>query len=119
MIRATTQRSFQRLFESGTAIGLSDAELLDRVRSGPDGRASLEALVLRHGPMVLRICRDVLGDEHEAEDAFQAAFLVLVHKAGSLWVKDSLGPWRHAVALRVAAGARASAAPASPPPRGS
>jgi RNA polymerase sigma factor (sigma-70 family) len=110
MIRATTQRSFQRLFESGTAIGLSDAELLDRVRSGPDGRASLEALVLRHGPMVLRICRDVLGDEHEAEDAFQATFLVMVRKGTGVRVGGSLGPWLHGVASRVARHARSDVA---------
>ena len=59
---------------------------------------------------MLHACRAALRDEHDAQDAFQATFLVLVHKAGSLWVRDSLGPWLHAVALRVAAGARVSSA---------
>ena len=56
--------------------------------------------------MVLRVCRAVLRDSHDADDAFQATFLVLVRRAGSLWVRDSLGPWLHQVAHR-AASARA------------
>src|SRR5262249_56514052 len=68
------------------------------------------ALVARHGPMVLGACRAALGGEHDAQDAFQAVFLVLVQRARSLWVRDSLGPWLHAVAMRVAAGVRASSA---------
>ena len=59
--------------------------------------------------MVLRLCRSVLRDEHEAQDAFQATFLVLAQKAKSLCVRDSLGPWIHSVAYRVAACARAAA----------
>ena len=55
-------------------------------------------LVERHGPMVLRVCRAILRHEHETEDAFQATFLVLVRKADSLWVRDSLGPWLYRVA---------------------
>ena len=60
--------------------------------------------------MVLRVCRHALGDPNDAEDAFQATFLVLVRKARSLWVRDSLGPWLHRVAHRVATRARLSAA---------
>src|SRR3954462_9287271 len=60
--------------------------------------------------MVLRVCRSVLRDEHEAHDAFQATFLVLVRRAGTLWVRDSLGPWLHQVACRVASCARSAAA---------
>jgi RNA polymerase sigma factor (sigma-70 family) len=67
-------------------------------------------LVERHGPLVLRVCRSVLRDEHAAHDAFQATFLVLVDKGHSLWVSDSLAPWLHAVAYRVALCARGSAA---------
>jgi len=68
------------------------------------------ALIERHGPMVLRTCRSILRDEHAVEDAFQATFLVCFRRAGSLWVRDSLGPWLHQVALRVASAARAAAA---------
>ena len=60
--------------------------------------------------MVLHVCRAILRDEHDAEDAFQATFLVLVRKAGSLWVRDSLGPWLHQVACRAARAARSAAA---------
>src|SRR5262249_47976309 len=67
------------------------------------------ALVDRHGPMVWGVCRRVLGDAHEAEDAFQATFLVLVRKAGSVRVERSLGQWRSGVALRVAPRARSAA----------
>ncbi len=66
-------------------------------------------LVERHGPMVLRVCRSVLRDPDEAHDAFQATFLVLVRRAGSLWVRDSLGPWLHQVAYRTASCARSAA----------
>jgi RNA polymerase sigma-70 factor (ECF subfamily) len=60
--------------------------------------------------MVLRVCRATLRDEHEAQDAFQSTFLVLVRKAHSLWVRDSLGPWLFAVARRVAIGAKSGTA---------
>src|SRR5262249_30103589 len=68
------------------------------------------ALVHRHGPRVLRVCRKTLRDPNDVQDAFQATFLVLVQKARSLWVRDSLGPWLHRVAHRVATRARSSAA---------
>ena len=71
---------------------------------------AFRALVERHGPMVLRVCRAVLRDAHDADDAFQATFLVLVRRAGSLWVRDSLGPWLHQVAYRTASCARSAAA---------
>lgn len=60
--------------------------------------------------MVLRVCRSVLIDPNDVEDAFQATFLVLVRKARGLWVSDSLGPWLHQVALRTASCARSAAA---------
>ncbi len=101
------------IFRDGVAAELSDRELLDRFARQADGQVSAEqafaALVARHGPMVLRVCQAGLRDEHDALDAFQAVFLVLAHKARSLWVRDSLGPWLHAVALRVSAHARAQA----------
>jgi RNA polymerase sigma factor (sigma-70 family) len=58
--------------------------------------------------MVLRVCRNLLNNTHDAQDAFQATFLVLVQQARRLWVRDSLAPWLHRVALRVASRARAS-----------
>ena len=67
---------------------------LGRWRSRPSSTATW--------PMVLRTCRALLRDSHDAHDAFQATFLVLVRKAGSLWVHDTLGPWLHRVARRTA-----------------
>ena len=72
--------------------------------------AAFAALVDRHGPIVYRVCLDVLGSPHEAEDAAQAVFLVLARKARSIRKPDSLGPWLHGVALRVARHARREAA---------
>ena len=72
------------------------------------------ALVERHGPMVLRVCSALLRDPHDAQDAFQATFLVLLRKSRELWVHDSLGPWLHRVARRTAERAQAIA---TPPPR--
>jgi RNA polymerase sigma factor (sigma-70 family) len=105
-------RQLTTLFNVGVAGGLTDGQLLERFasRSGEAAELAFAALVERHGPLVLRVCRSVLRDEHEALDAFQATFLVLVNKAGSLWVCDSLAPWLHAVAYRVALCARSTAA---------
>ena len=104
--------SIRTLFEAGTVIGLTDGQLLERfaTRRGEASELAFAALVERHGPMVLRACRGVLGDDHEAMDAFQATFLVLARKGGSLWVRDSLGPWLHRVALRAAGRAKQTAA---------
>ena len=60
--------------------------------------------------MVLRVCRGVLGDAHDAEDAFQATFLVLLRQAGAIRKRESVGPWLHGVAHRVASCARSAAA---------
>jgi RNA polymerase sigma factor (sigma-70 family) len=103
------------LLRSGTFAGLSDNELLERFtsrRGQGDESAELAfaTLVARHGPMVLRVCRAVLADRHEAEDAFQATFLVLAMRAGSVRQRQSVGSWLHGVALRVAACARSRAA---------
>jgi RNA polymerase sigma factor (sigma-70 family) len=83
---------------------LTDGQLLERfaTRDGDPAELAFAALVERHGPMVFRVARAALGDEHSAHDAFQATFLILARKAQSLWVRDSLGPWLHAVAFRVA-----------------
>jgi RNA polymerase sigma factor (sigma-70 family) len=84
---------------------LADSHLLERFVRSQD-EAAFAALVQRHGPMVLGVCRRLLHDAHDAEDAFQATFLVLVHKARSIGRPEALGPWLHGVAYRTAARAR-------------
>jgi polysaccharide export outer membrane protein len=100
-----------RLFNLGAVGTMSDAQLLDRFVSRRDeaGEAAFEELVIRHGPMVLRVCRGVLQDAHDAEDAFQAAFLVLANRAGSIRRSGSVASWLFGVAHRVATRARRSA----------
>jgi DNA-directed RNA polymerase specialized sigma24 family protein len=91
----------EKLFGHGTVTGLSEEQLLDRFATARD-ESAFEALVERHGPMVLGVCRQFLRDPNDVEDAFQATFLVLVRKAGSLRQKDLLGNWLYGVACRVA-----------------
>jgi RNA polymerase sigma factor (sigma-70 family) len=85
--------------------GLTDAQLLECFTERRDP-AAFEALVRRHGPMVLGVCRRVLGDSHDVEDAFQAVFLVLVRKAGSIVLRATVGGWLYGVAYRTAVEAR-------------
>ncbi|MDR3623167.1 MAG: sigma-70 family RNA polymerase sigma factor [Paludisphaera borealis] len=105
-------RSIRVLFNAGTVGGLTDGRLLERftARDGEGADLAFAALVERHGPMVQRVCRSVLRDAHEAEDAFQATFLILAIKAGSIRGRDSLTSWLYSVAYNVAATARTSAA---------
>jgi RNA polymerase sigma factor (sigma-70 family) len=92
----------------------TDAELLERFVRDRD-EAAFAALVERHGPMVMGRCRRILGDRHAAEDAFQAAFLVLARKAAGLSRTEALAGWLYGVARRVALKAR-SAPPPEPLP---
>src|SRR5262249_52969448 len=88
---------------------LSDGQLLDsylRSREEP----ALAALVRRHGAMVWGVCRRVLDNHHDAEDAFQATFLVLVRKAASIVRRESVANWLYGVAVQTARKARATAA---------
>jgi RNA polymerase sigma factor (sigma-70 family) len=88
---------------------LSDGQLVGRFAAVRD-EAAFEALLERHGPMVLNLCRSLLRDEHDAEDAFQATFLVLACKAGSIRKSRSVASWLYGVARRIALRARARAA---------
>src|SRR5260370_10100356 len=82
-----------------------DGDLLQAYVEKSDG-AAFAALVERHGPMVLGVCQSVLRHRHDAEDAFQATFLVLARNARSIRRRDGLGSWLHGVAYRVALKAR-------------
>jgi RNA polymerase sigma factor (sigma-70 family) len=102
-------RQLETLFEGGSAAGLSDRQLLERYTAlgrDPSGEAAFSTLVARHGPMVLGVCRQILGDVQHAEDAFQAVFLVLAQKARSIRDPDLLGNWLYGVAVRTARCAR-------------
>jgi RNA polymerase sigma factor (sigma-70 family) len=91
------------------AGGLEDAQLLECFLAEHD-EAAFEALVRRYGPMVFGVCRRVLGQRHDAEDAFQATFLVLACKAASVRKRGAVGSWLYGVAYRTAGKARARAA---------
>ncbi len=108
--RTIDLQAAESLFLLGAVGGVSDSQLPERFASRRDEAAesAFGALVDRHGPMVMNVCRSVLRDEHEACDAYQATFLVLARRAGSLWVRDSLGPWLHQVARRTALSARSA-----------
>jgi RNA polymerase sigma factor (sigma-70 family) len=95
-------RQIESLFDGGSVAGLTDRQLLERFVARRDHAAedAFAALVTRHGPMVLGVCRQLLGDHQHAEDAFQAVFLVLARKARSIRDPDLLGNWLYGVALR-------------------
>jgi RNA polymerase sigma factor (sigma-70 family) len=84
---------------------LPDRQLLERFTQGGE-QAAFETLVRRHGPLVLGLCRRLLHSLHDAEDAFQATFLVLARKAAAIARSESLGSWLYKVAYRVALKAR-------------
>ena len=100
-------RGIERIFNQGSLTGLSEGQLLRRFAAGDEG--AFEAIVTRHGPIVLGVCRRLLHDRRDVEDAFQATFLVLLRKAGALRDGELLGPWLHGVAYRVASRVRSRA----------
>jgi len=102
-------KQLQRVFDRGTTAGLNEGALLERFVSGRD-ESAFAALVARHGPMVLGVCRRILHDERDIEDAFQATFLVLVRRAADIRQGNLVGHWLHVVAHKVAVRARAQAA---------
>jgi RNA polymerase sigma factor (sigma-70 family) len=97
-----------QIFNRGTFVGLNDQNLLERFVVECD-ESAFAALVSRHGPMVLGVCRRILREEHDVEDAFQATFLVLVRRARAIRDSSLLGHWIYGVAYRVAVRARANA----------
>ena len=101
-------QSIQTPYGAESVGPMADGPLLERFLSqrDEDAEAGFAALVALHGPMVWDVCRAVLSDPHAAEDAFQATFLILVRKAGSIRRRDSVGPWLYGVARRVAVRAR-------------
>ena len=104
-------REIRTLHTVGTLGGLTDSQLLDRfLARGSDAEDAFAALVHRHGPTVLGVCRRMLPASHDAEDAFQATFLVLARRAASIGRREQLGSWLYGVAVRTAKEARRRAA---------
>src|SRR5258708_4701918 len=98
---ASVLSGVRTLFGRGSLSGIGEGQLLERfIRDHEE--AAFEALVDRHGPMVLGLCRRILNDSSDAEDAFQATFLLLVQKASTIRDCESLGNWLFGVAHRVA-----------------
>src|SRR5690242_1420069 len=91
------------------AAGLTDGVLLGRFVDNRD-KTALAALVRRHGPMIWGVCRRLVHDHHDAEDAFQATFLVLVRRAASVAPREMIANWLYGVAYQTALKTRATAA---------
>src|SRR5262245_45284303 len=100
---------YVRTVATADCADLPDRELLDRVAARRD-EVAFAAIVRRYGPMVLRVCRNVLRHEQDSEDAFQATFLALARQVATLCPRPSLCGWLHSVAHRVAQKARVNAA---------
>ncbi len=101
-------QDLESIFRGGTLSVLGDSQLLELFLSQREtaGEQAFRMLVDRHGPMVYRVCVQGLGDSHEAQDAFQAVFLVLARRGGTVRNRESLSGWLYGVALRVTARAR-------------
>jgi RNA polymerase sigma factor (sigma-70 family) len=99
--RAAVERDLRQMVSLPRPGGLTDAQLLEQFVARRDA-AAFEVLVWRHGPKVLGVCRRVLRHEQDAEDAFQATFLILVRKAKSIGARQSVGGWLSRVAYRAA-----------------
>jgi RNA polymerase sigma factor (sigma-70 family) len=105
---AVVLEHIRRLFRAPAPGQSTDGQLLERFAAYRD-QAAFTALVERHGPMVWGVCRRLLADANDADDAFQGTFLVLAQKAASIRRRDSAGSWLHGVAYRVARRIRAAA----------
>ncbi|OAI42293.1 hypothetical protein AYO40_00175 [Planctomycetaceae bacterium SCGC AG-212-D15] len=101
-------RQLRKLVGGDTREETGDGVLLERFAGARDEQA-FEELLARHGPMVYGVCRRLVDNEHDAADAYQATFLVLAKKAGSIRKRDAVGSWLYGVAYRVARKARARA----------
>ena len=103
--------SWRALFGAGPVAGLEDGPLLERFADlesdGDSAEAAFAALVARHGPMVHRVCRRLLGDPNDADDAFQATFLVLARKARGIQRPERLASWLYGTAHRASRRLRA------------
>src|SRR5262249_37272030 len=106
---ATVLRHIRSLALTREAANTEDARLLERFIADRD-EAAFEALLRRHGPMVLGVCRRLLSNPSDVEDAFQVTFLVLLRKARSLRRRDLLAQWLYGVAYRTALQARSRSA---------
>jgi RNA polymerase sigma factor (sigma-70 family) len=105
----TVLQHVRKLVAAHQLKGLVDQCLLQRFADEGDA-AAFEVLVRRHGPMVLRVCRQVLRNAQDAEDVFQATFLVLARKAAGIRKQASVASWLHGVAYRLAMQARKATA---------
>jgi RNA polymerase sigma factor (sigma-70 family) len=108
----SVESQIRTLWTAGAIGGADDAVLIARFSERRDdvAEAAFRVLVERHGPMVVRVCRQMIGDGHAAEESAQAVFLVLARKAGSIRVGTTVAPWLYGVARRVAARANVRAA---------
>ncbi len=105
-------KQLDRLSGMGVVGNLSDSSLLEQIvhKQDEEAQAAFTVLVERHGPMVLGVCRHALCHSHDADDAFQATFMVLARKASSVRKAESVASWLHGVALRVAKRAKSEVA---------